>query len=111
MYILYMKVTKSHIVRRIKSIVQQYDPHAKVYLYGSRAKGTNHKNSDWDLLILLSYDTITPELERKITSPLYDLEFDTGEIISPYVYSQNEWHNKFSVTPYYHNVMREGQLL
>jgi len=111
MYIADMKVANSHIARRIKSIVRQYDPQAKVYLYGSRAKGTNQKTSDWDILILLSYDSVSPELERKITSPLYDLEFDTGEIISPNVYSQNEWHNKYSVTPYYHNVMREGQLL
>lgn len=111
MYIQRMRRSTPNITRRIKSIVQQYDPNAKVYLYGSRAKGKVHRDSDWDILILLSSDSITPEIERKVTSPLYDLEFDTGEIISPSVYTQKEWHKKYSVTPFYNNVMREGKLL
>lgn len=106
-----MKAKNSNIARRIKSIVRQYDPLAKVYLYGSRAKGTSHAGSDWDVLILLSTDFVTTELEQKITSPLYDLEFDTGEIISPSVYACSEWHSKYRVTPYYKNIMREGRLL
>jgi len=100
-----------NIARRIKSAIQQYDPNAKVYLYGSRATGKTHPESDWDVLILLSSDTIKPEIERKVTSPLFDLEFETGEIISPSVYSHNEWHKKHRVTPFYNNVMREGKLL
>jgi len=95
----------------IKRLVQEKDSSAKIYLYGSRAKGTAKKDSDWDLLILLNRDEITPEIEDEITSPLYDLEFDTGEIISPMIYSQNEWNTKYNITPFYRNVMREGHLL
>lgn len=89
----------------------QHDPHAEVYLYGSRARGSVHPDSDWDILILVSADAVTSELEREITSPLYDLEFETGEIISPSVYSLKEWHQKHRVTPFYKNVMREGEKL
>ncbi len=111
MYIEYMKSSSSNIAQRIKSIIHQFDPNAKVYLYGSRVTGNLQSESDWDVLILLSFDTITPEFERKITSPLYDLEFDTGEIISPSVYTQKEWHQKHWVTPFYNSVMRQSKLL
>ena len=69
------------------------------------------KESDWDLLILLNRDIITPEIEQSITYPLYDLEFDTGELISPMVYSEREWNTRYRITPFYHNVMQEGKLL
>lgn len=87
------------------------DPSAKVYLYGSRARGTMNFDSDWDLLILLNSKTITADVEKDVTCPLYDLEFEIGEVISPIVYSEVEWHTKFRVTPFYSNVMKEGRLL
>jgi len=106
-----MRRTTPNIALRIKSIIEKYDPNAKVYLYGSRATGKVHSESDWDVLILLSSDIVTSDMERLITSPLYDLEFDTGEVISPSVFAQKDWHRKHSVTPFYHNVMRDGKLL
>ena len=99
------------ILERIKSIVLDKDPLAKVYLYGSRARGTMKPDSDWDLLILLNKDKITDDIERNVTYPLYDLEFEIGEVISPMVYSEKEWNSKHSITPFYSNVMREGKLL
>ena len=83
----------------------EQEPSAKIYLYGSRAKEVAKPESDWDLLILLNKNKITREIERSITYPLYDLEFDTGELISPMVYAENEWNTKYSITPFYHNVM------
>ncbi len=102
---------QQNILDRIKGIVLGKDPSAKVYLYGSRARGTTKSDSDWDLLILLKKDKITTEVERNVTSPLYDLEFEIGEVISPMIYSEKEWNSKHSVTPFYSNVMREGKLL
>lgn len=103
--------TITHITHQIISIVKRYDSKAEVYLYGSRAKGTDHKESDWDVLILLNKANATPEIEDKITNALYDLEIETGEVISPGIYTQHEWYNKYKVTPYYQNVMREGLLI
>jgi len=101
----------SDIIKEIKRIVMEQDPTAKIYLYGSRAKGSASKESDWDLLILLKRKKITPDIERSITSPLYDLEFETGELISPMVYAENEWNTKYRITPFYQNVMNEGKLI
>jgi predicted nucleotidyltransferase len=99
------------ILIAIKKLVEEKDSSAKIYLYGSRAKGNANKDSDWDLLILLNREKITSDIENEITYPLYDLEFETGEIISPMVYTQDEWDTKYNITPFYKNVMKEGHLI
>lgn len=105
-----MKIEGGQILSQIKKIVKEQEPSAKIYLYGSRSRGSATPQSDWDLLILLN-NKITHETEQSITSPLYDLEFDTGEIISPMIYSKQEWESKYPSTPFYQNIMREGILL
>ncbi|HOO84846.1 MAG TPA: nucleotidyltransferase domain-containing protein [Prolixibacteraceae bacterium] len=106
-----MKQAKTKILSQIKKIIKDKEPSAKIYLYGSRSRGTAKDDSDWDLLILLNKDDISNEVEKEITDPLYDLEFDTGEVISPMIYTNKEWNSKYKVTPFYQNVMKEGILL
>ncbi len=100
-----------NILEQVKRIVIEKEPSAKIYLYGSRVRENFRKDSDWDLLILLNKDKITYEDEKNLTDSLYDLEFDFGEVISPMIYSEQEWNSKYKVTPFYHNVMNEGRLL
>jgi uncharacterized protein len=52
-----MKNEKSLVLNRIKTIVKQIDPKADVILYGSRARGDERPDSDWDLLILVNSKT------------------------------------------------------
>lgn len=106
-----MNADKNNILSQIKRIVKEQEPSAKIYLYGSRSRGTAGSDSDWDILILLNRERISYEIEQGITSPLYDLEFDTGEVISPMIYSEKEWNSKYRITSFYKNVMREGKLL
>jgi predicted nucleotidyltransferase len=104
-------LVQQNILHEIKRIVLAIEPGAKIFLYGSRARGTMKPDSDWDLLILLNTDKITDEVENKIAFPLYDLEFNTGEVISPLIYSEKEWYTKHKITPFYSTVMREGKQL
>ncbi len=104
-------VSSTNIVRKIKKIVKGKVPSAKVYLYGSRAKGTSRDNSDWDILILLKDNILTSELETEISYSLFDLEIETGEIISPMIYSEKDWNRKYSVAPFYKNLMKDMLLL
>ncbi len=106
-----MKTSETKILNQIKRIIKDKEPSAKIYLYGSRSRGTAKDDSDWDLLILLNIDDISTEVEREISYPLYDLEFDIGEVISPMIYTEKEWNSKYKVTPFYQNVMREGKRL
>lgn len=106
-----MNRTDHKVLSRIKEIISAQVPEAKVYLYGSRSRGTAGNQSDWDLLILLNKSRVTLEDEQKITDPLYDLEFSSGEVISPIIYSEEEWNKKYSITPFFKNVMGEARLL
>jgi len=38
----------------------------------------------------------------------YDLELETGAIISPLIYSKSDWNDKHSMTPLYENIQNEG---
>lgn len=40
------------VIVKFKSSIQQIDKDATVILYGSRARGDNKKDSDWDFLVL-----------------------------------------------------------
>jgi len=104
-------ISSKDFLKQIKHIVHEKEPSAKIYLFGSRARGTSTEESDWDLLILLNKDKVTFDDEKKLSDPLYELEFETGEVISPMIYSENEWNFKFNVTPFYNFVMREGKRL
>jgi len=48
------------------------------------------------------------DMERKFRNKLYDLELETGEAFSVFVYSKSDWQQKQSMSPFYHNVVQEG---
>ena len=99
---------KNNILIRIKSLIKEIEPDAKIILYGSTARGDGMDDSDIDLLILVNKNHISRKEEKKIKYPLYDLEIDTGQIISPVIISALEWENKHSVTPYFESIKKEG---
>lgn len=100
--------TSNSILTRVKESVKLQDPKARIIIYGSFARGDNKKDSDLDLLILLDKNPVTRDDEKRIKYPLYDIEFDSGQIISPIVFSQSEWETRHKITPFYHNVHNEG---
>ncbi len=56
---------KDYITSRISSTIKQMDSSAEVYLFGSRARGDERKDSDWDLLVL-SKKPITLKDEQSV---------------------------------------------
>ena len=99
--------SKQHIVHLIRKKVNDIDKTAEVILYGSRARGDEHPDSDWDILILVSSKTDL-DYERVFRHSMYDLELELSEAISISVYNKSEWKSKYWMTPLYQNVAREG---
>ena len=104
-------IDNKDIILLIKNSVKISAPKATVILYGSQARGNSNKGSDLDILILLDKDKVTREDEKNIKYPLYEIEFETGKIISPLVLSKSDWESKHKITPFYDNVSREGIVL
>lgn len=96
------------IFSKIKKIVAATEPTAEVIVFGSYARGEQRSDSDIDVLILVDKPELTLEEEKRIKYPLYDLEFDTGQIISPLVLTKEDWEKRHVVTPLYENIQQEG---
>ena len=105
-----MKAKTQHISQLIRNSVRSIDPKAEVILYGSRARGDERIDSDWDILILTDY-SVNLQIEREFRDKLYDLELETGEPFSVFAYSKSDWQTKQRITPFYQNVTQEGILL
>ena len=77
-------------------------------LYGSEARGDARPDSDIDVLVLLEGEQRDFALEDAISGALYELELETGVLISPMILLRKAWENRPFKTPFYINVMNEG---
>ncbi len=96
------------ILSRIKESIRSKDPKAEAFLFGSRARGEEKPDSDWDILILVESEKVTNEIEDKFRDELYDIELDSGQIISTFIYSKNQWNSSLRFSPLYQNVELDG---
>jgi len=102
-----MKEVKSSVLSWIRALAKEIDPTSDVILYGSRARGEEHPDSDWDILILV--DSVADlDYERIFRHKLYDIELEVGEAFSVIVKNKTEWNSRFWMTPLYQNISREG---
>jgi len=102
-----MKKRTKYIGNLIRKNIHETDPNAHVILYGSRARGKERPDSDWDILVLTDY-AVNLQNERQFRNHLYELELEIGEPFSIFVYSKSEWENKQRITPFYMIVNKEG---
>lgn len=92
----------------IKARIKHKNPFADIILFGSHARGQSHKDSDWDILILLNQPNVNRLIEKEYADELFELELEIGESISTFVFSKNDWEQKHEITPLYQNIKREG---
>lgn len=103
-----MNIKEKQIIALIKAKINRKDPDADIILFGSHARGTANENSDWDILILLNIPNVSRKIEQEYRHEIFDVELETGEPISTFVYSKSEWQTKYSVTPLFYNISKEG---
>jgi predicted nucleotidyltransferase len=102
------KMRRPEVVKQIKQTIEKTEPTATTILYGSEARGDARADSDIDVLILLEGDKRNLRREEEISGALYDLELNTGVLISPMIILRKQWENRPFKTPFYVNVMNEG---
>jgi len=105
------EVIMSELPEKVKNAVRQIEPSAEIILYGSRARNDFREYSDWDFLVLVDGEVDTARVDR-VRHLLFDIELDTGEVISSIVKNRQMWNSpEYSVVPLHRNVEREGILL
>jgi predicted nucleotidyltransferase len=97
-----------HIIQKIRQKVNEIDNTAEVILYGSRARGDNKRDSDWDVMILLKQKNVDKKTEQTFRHNLLDLELEIGVPISVFVYSKSDWEGKYSITPLFRSINKDG---
>ncbi len=74
--------------------------------------GDYNKQSDVDIMILtdLSFKEIE-DYRDKVSDIAYDIELDTGIILSPVIKNIEKYNSRVKFIPFYKNVQKEGVVL
>ena len=95
------------VLQAIKDIVRTYPPEGEAYLFGSRARGDNRPDSDWDVLLLVDKEKVTLHDHNEYSYPLRELGWDVNAEINPLIFSQKQWTELERKSLFYHVVMDE----
>lgn len=74
--------------------------------------GDYNEHSDVDIMILtdLNFEEIE-EYRDKISDIAFDIELETGVILSPIIKNIEQYNVRISYIPFYKNVQKEGVVL
>ena len=99
---------RDELISQIRRAVQQVEPDAEIILYGSRSRGDYQKDSDWDFLILVD-GAATDERTDRIRHKLYEIEWESGNVISAIVRNREQWDSDlYQAMPFHQRVQKEG---
>lgn len=76
-----------------------------LYLFGSRAKNTFNKDSDYDIAIILN-EKIDWKIKDSIQSIIYDIMLEYDIVIDSHIYTRHEIES--AQTPFRESILKEG---
>ncbi|MCF8036225.1 MAG: nucleotidyltransferase domain-containing protein [Desulfobacteraceae bacterium] len=101
-------MNSNELKKQIKKAVREIEPQAEIILYGSHSREDSTAESDWDLLILVHGPLDDKRIDR-IRHRLYEIEWDTGEVISSIVRTRAQWDSgSYQAMPFHQKVEQEG---
>jgi predicted nucleotidyltransferase len=104
-------MNKTEVIESIRQVASTVLPQgSKLYLYGSRARGDAHEDSDWDLLLLLDKPQKESTDFDKYAYPIMARGFDMWQYFSVHTYTKDEWDNSPHAM-FYYNVEKDKQLI
>jgi uncharacterized protein len=83
----------------------KYSDFKGIYLFGSRARGDAHKDSDYDFVLLFDR-TIDCKFEDSITAVILEFEIKYDIVIDFHAYNLEDIINP--ITPFRFNIKTEG---
>jgi predicted nucleotidyltransferase len=92
----------------VKEAVAAILPDAELILFGSRARGQAHSESDWDILILTD-QPVDYQLEDQVRQALMPIEIETGNVLPVLLKTRSKWESPLNrETPFFQNVSQDG---
>ena len=83
---------------------------SQVLLFGSRARGDEREDSDFDILVLLDREgRATTEDNMGVGYDVSELFWDRNQTVNVVINTNNEWRAKSGRSLFYHNVMEDAQ--
>ena len=99
------------VIDNIKAVAAQVLPKGStLYLYGSRARNDYHKESDWDLLVLLDKPQREATDWENYAWPFIEKGIDLEEDVSARTFTKEHWFNG-PHTMFYFNVEEDKKIL
>lgn len=103
-----MTAKKKEIMQAISRRAHEVTPPGTtILLFGSQARGDARPDSDWDILVLLDKDKITPQDEDEISYPIHTVGWDFNELVNPILFTKSFWDNN-PYTPFHLNVEEDA---
>ena len=103
-------MNKATVISNIKEIASKTLPaNSSLLLYGSRARGDNRPDSDWDLLILLDKPKLS-STDYDYGYPFREFGWEIDEEISPHIYTKKQW-DEWTFLPFRKNVEHDKIVL
>lgn len=102
-----MKKADRKVLEEFAGRVRQVYPLARIWAFGSRARGDARRDSDFDICV------VTPE-SRSATEPVireiaWEVAFAHGLVITALCYNEEEFaQGPRAASPLVHNILTEG---
>jgi predicted nucleotidyltransferase len=96
------------LLKQCKAAIKAIVPDAEIILYGSRARGDAHPDSDYDLLVLTDQQTDL-DLEDKLRAAIFNFQLEYDILLSVFAYNRSQWNSPlYRAMPFHKNIEREG---
>jgi predicted nucleotidyltransferase len=102
--------TQDEILLKVKSVILEEIPDAKVFLFGSRATGNIHNESDWDILVLTSLQ-VDRALKKKMHYKIFPLSLKIFDFIDCTIVNEKDWIENPSYYVLHHSIKNEAVLI
>ncbi|HUT51987.1 MAG TPA: nucleotidyltransferase domain-containing protein [bacterium] len=102
-----IKESDSAVLQEFAGRVRELFPEARIWAYGSRARGDAEPDSDFDICIVVN--NADREAERKVSKIAWEVSFSHEMVITTLCFSESEFYRgPDSVSPLVKNILQEG---
>ncbi|NIM15136.1 MAG: hypothetical protein GTO45_24495 [Candidatus Aminicenantes bacterium] len=96
------------IIEEFKKQAKEVYPEVEIYFYGSRATGTHHDDSDYDILVVLN--EVNPVVRDTVYDIAWEIGFKYDALISPVLAEKNEFIS-MSASPFFNSIKKNGVVI